>query len=63
MQLDDFVPVQDADPDAAGGASQDVTDDDEGLGNEEEEGEDLLENMHKCVASGSGSLAAAQRIT
>ncbi|KAI8464621.1 MAG: MCM2/3/5 family-domain-containing protein [Monoraphidium minutum] len=44
-QLDDFVPVPDDNPDAAGAASQDVTDDEDALPAEEEEGEDLLENM------------------
>lgn len=46
-QLDDFVPVPDADPDAGGAPSQDVTEDDDGP-EDEEEGEDLLgDNMIK----------------
>ena len=46
-QLDDFEPVPDDNPDAPGAASQDVTDDEDALPAEEEEGEDLMENMEK----------------
>lgn len=46
-QLDDYVPVPDDNPDAAGAASQDVTDDEDALPAEEEEGEDLMDNMEK----------------
>jgi hypothetical protein len=57
-QLDDYVPVRD-DEDAAGGApSQDVTEDDDAPA-DEEEGEDLLENMHKCVGVGAAGRKAA----
>ncbi|KIZ00062.1 hypothetical protein MNEG_7903 [Monoraphidium neglectum] len=54
-QLDDYVPVPDDNPDAAGGAaSQDVTDDDDALPLEEEEGEDLMENMQNDYRAMSG---------